>query len=130
MLTADLSCWLESTNPIGPVGEYTCIMGTPVGESLLEIWGLDWVFVAMMLVAGMSDTGRGEVDSERELIPEVLEESVPLMLFCWISRLSAGMGMGLTTEFETGDPVLKIEELSATVLVDVGEMAMLVNIFC
>lgn len=131
MLTADLSCWLASMYPMGALGEYTCIIGRPLGESLLEICGFDCVFVATMLVE-MSVIGKGEVESDRELIPEVLDESVPLMLLCCTTRLSAGMGIGRTIEFETGFPEQTMEEVSATVLVVVGETigaAMLVRNF-
>lgn len=87
-----------------------------------------------VLLVEISDIGRGEVESDKELIPEVLAESVPLMLFC-TKRLSAGMGMGLTTELETGDPALMTDEVSATVLVTVGETSdsgtlLVVSILC
>lgn len=80
----------------------------------------------------MSVIGNGEVESDRELIPEVLDESVEPMLPGCTIRLSAGKGIGRIMELEVGEPEFTIE-VSAIVLVAEGDTigpAKLVRTFC
>ena len=100
---------------MGPpaVGEYTCIMGRGVvGENWLDMWGVD----CALLLLGISSMGCGEADSDMELIPDVLEESVLLILFC-TARVSAWRGMGRTGVLGAGET----EHSAEVLVVMVGE---------
>ena len=66
------------------------------------------------LLAEFSVMGSGDVDSDIELMPDVLAESVPAELFRR-PRPSAGRGMGLTTP-APGELAALLIVVSATVL--------------